>query len=245
LRQFNQQLSLSESQQLEVLQGLLYDFSLNSDFADRWKWKPGILGSFSVRSYYIVLTDSHPLEELEASLLAAIKKLWKIDVPSKVLVFGWRFILDKLPTRQALHHRGILLNPNDLSCALCSLHVEDIGHLFFSCQFNSGIWNAIASWIGKSIPTGVDGCTHFLMFGNLVSLKKGGRVSRLIWLATTWSIWKLRNDVIFKGVTPDAVNLVNDIKTISWLWFSGRSGRKTNLSFLNWCIDPLGCFAST
>jgi hypothetical protein len=93
---------------------------------------------------------------LEATILAALKKLWKIDVPSKVLVFGWRFILDRLPTRLALNHRGIILNRNDMSCAFCSLNTEDIGHLFFSCQFSVGIWNAISNWIGKVIPTGVD-----------------------------------------------------------------------------------------
>jgi hypothetical protein len=103
----------------------------------------------------------------------------------------------------------------------------------------------MTKWIGKDFPTGVDCCNHFLKFGDLVRLKKGsGRVSRLIWLATTWSIWKLRNNVIFNGVNPDAFNLVNNIKTISWLWFSGRFGRKANVSFLNWCIDPMGCFAS-
>jgi hypothetical protein len=241
-----QQLTLTESHQLEELQGLLYDFSFNPELTDRWKWKPGLLGTFSVRSYYSVLIELQSVLALAAPILAALKKLWKIDVPSKVLVFGWRFILDRLPTRLALNHRGIILNPNDMSCAFCSLNTEDIGHLFFSCQYSIGIWNAISNWIGKVIPTGVDYCTHFLLFGDLVRLKKGsGRVSRLIWLATTWSIWKLRNDVIFNGVTPDASNLVNNIKTISWLWFSGRFGRKANVSFLNWCIDPLGCFASS
>jgi hypothetical protein len=242
---WQQQLTLTESHQLDELQGLLYDFSFNPELTDRWKWKPDRMGTFSVRSYYAVLMELQQVLVLEASILAALKKLWKIDVPSKVLVFGWRFFLDRLPTRLALHHRGIILNPNDMSCAFCSLNSEDIGHLFFSCQFSVGIWNDISNWIGKVIPTGVDYCTHFLLFGDLVRLKKGsGRVSRLIWLATTWYIWKLRNDVIFNGVIPDASNLVNNIKTISWLWFSGRFGRKANVSFLNWCIDPLGCLAS-
>jgi hypothetical protein len=211
-----QQLSTSESRQLEALQGLLFDFDLNSDLADRWKWKPGLMGQFTVRSYYSVLIDSHLVEELEADVLTALKKLWLIDVPTKILVFGWRFIIDRLPTRSALNLRGILLNPNGLSCVFCSQHVEDIGHLFFSCHFSTGIWCAISNWIGKTIPTGDVCCTHFLLFGKLFCLKKGGgRVSRLIWLATTWSIWKLRNEVIFNEVIPDASTLVNNIKIVS------------------------------
>jgi hypothetical protein len=241
-----QQLSYTESQQLEALKGLLYDFFLNSDIVDRWKWKPGLLGIFSVSSCYSVLIESHPIEELEAILLAAIKKLWRVDVPSKFLVFGWRLILDRLPTRSALNHRGILLNHNDLSCVFYSLNVEDRGHLFFGCQFTLGVWTAISNWIGKIIRTGLDCYDHFLMFGNLVRTKKGGRrVSRLIWLVAMWSIWKMRNDVIFKGVTPDATTIINEIKSISWLWFSCRFGCKANLSFLYWCVDHLDCFANT
>jgi hypothetical protein len=103
----------------------------------------------------------------------------------------------------------------------------------------------VSNWIGKNMPTGDACCTHFLEFSKLFCLKKGGgRVSRLIWLATTWSIWKLHNDVIFNGVTLDATTLVNNIKNVSWLWFSGRFGRKANLTFSYWCIDPLGCIIS-
>ncbi|WJX94410.1 hypothetical protein P8452_75829 [Trifolium repens] len=241
-----QHLTFSESQHLEELQGLLADCYLNPDLADRWKWKPGLLGLFSVRSYYSILINSQPTEAIETTTLTALKKLWKIDVPSKVLAFGWRLLLDRLPTRLALNHRGILHNPNELSCVFCAQNVEDSGHLFFSCQFSIGIWTAVSNWIGKALPTGADCCSHFCLFGNLFRLKKGGgRVSRLIWLATTWSLWKHRNDVIFNGVTQDASNLVNNIKITSWIWFSGRFGRKANLTFLNWCIDPFGCFTST
>jgi hypothetical protein len=95
--------------------------------------------------------------------------------------------------------------------------VEDSSHLFFPCHFSKRIWAAIASWVGKDIPTGADGWNHFLLFGELVRLKKdGGRVSRLIWLATTWGIWKHRNHVIFQGANPDIKTLVNEIKYISW-----------------------------
>ncbi|PNX58407.1 hypothetical protein L195_g050897, partial [Trifolium pratense] len=41
-----------------------------------------------------------------AESLVAIRKLWKNDLPSKVGVFGWRLLLEKLPTRVALAHRG-------------------------------------------------------------------------------------------------------------------------------------------
>jgi hypothetical protein len=239
-------LSASELQQVEELEELLYGLSLNPDIDDRWRWKSGAMGLFSVRSCYSLLLDSRTVIEVDANILAAIKLLWRIDAPSKALIFGWRFLLDRLPTRSALHHRGILHSSHDLYCVFCSLSTEDSGHLFLSCSFSKGVWAAIFNWVGKAAISDVGGWEHFLLFGELVNVKKdGGKVSRLIWLVTMWSIWKHRNNVIFNGGIPDTTNLVNEIKTTSWLWFSNRHGRNSSPFFLHWCLDPLGCINST
>ncbi|PNX70732.1 hypothetical protein L195_g057688, partial [Trifolium pratense] len=34
-----------------------------------------------------------------------IQQLWKNNVPSKINIFGWRLLLEKLPTRASLNHR--------------------------------------------------------------------------------------------------------------------------------------------
>jgi hypothetical protein len=101
-------------------------------------------------------------------VLGAVKKLWKIDAPSKALVFGWRFMLNKLPMRTTLLHRGILLTSHEWSCIFCLQNEEEKNHLFFSCPFSRGIWAAVYNWIGKSIPVGAVGWHNFLLFGDLV-----------------------------------------------------------------------------
>jgi hypothetical protein len=55
------------------------------------------------------------------------------------------------------------------------------------------------------------------LFGDLIKLKGDERVCHLIWLATTWNIWTLRNNVIFNGVVLDASSLLDDIKAFSWM----------------------------
>jgi hypothetical protein len=243
--QWSQQLTPNEVNRLEELKELLVGFSLISDCPDRWRWKSGPMGVFSVRSCYSNLIELQQVVTLEGDVLITINNLWRIDVPSKALVFGWRLLLDKLPTRSALNHRGILINPAELHCPFCSHFGEDCDHLFFSCHFSKGIWTALSQWLGKTIPSGVDRWSHFLLFGDLVRLKKGGgRVNRLIWLSIMWSIWKHRNEVIFKGVNPDAIALFNDIKAVSWFWLSSRFGRNSSIPFLNWNLDPLSCIYS-
>ncbi|GAU45905.1 hypothetical protein TSUD_280460 [Trifolium subterraneum] len=53
---------------------------------------------------YVMIAESQ-MEELDSNVLNAIRQLWRNDVPSKVLFFGWRLLLERLPTRVALNHR--------------------------------------------------------------------------------------------------------------------------------------------
>jgi hypothetical protein len=184
------------------------------------------------------------LWSLDHVVLEAIKKLWKNDAPSKVLVFGWRFLLDRLLTRSALSHRGILNNPNDLSGVFCTHHLEETTHLFFHCPFSKGIWEAVFNWIGKSVPSVIDGCNHFTRFENLFWHQKNGQINHLIWLATTWSVWNLRNQVVFNGVTLVASTLLKDIKFYLWLWFSRRFACNSCITFTNWCKDFMSSILS-
>ncbi|CAJ2658481.1 unnamed protein product [Trifolium pratense] len=101
------------------------------------------VGLFTVKSCYSLLLQYSNTVVLESNVLDAIQKLWKNDVPSKVNIFGWRLLLEKLPTRAALHHRGILNNPHDISCIFCYMQMEDCSHLFFNCSFVKGVWETI------------------------------------------------------------------------------------------------------
>jgi hypothetical protein len=246
--QWSNQLSEEEHQQLQELSTLLADISLSPDRLDSWRWIPGTTGTFSVKSCYSFLLDSRQSEAIEADVLEAIKKLWRNDLPSKVLVFGWRLLLDRLPTKGALHRRGILINPSELNCIFCHQHLEDNEHLFFNCPVIISVWESVYHWIGRRVVTGaavVDGRHHFSRFGNLFRYPKGGRINHLIWLVTTWCVWNLRNQVVFKGAIPNVSALVDDIKRFSWLWFNGRFARNSCITFSDWCQDPMGSLNSS
>jgi hypothetical protein len=125
-----------------------------------------------------------------------------------------------------------------------SLLIDYAGVKWLPCVRGSGIPLCRQVRLGKTLPTNLEGRNHFSSFGELVKTKKGARVSHLIWLATTWNLWKLRNNVLFNGALPDASSLVDDIKDFSWVWFKGRCGRNCCILFSSWCIDHLACFQS-
>jgi hypothetical protein len=107
---WNGPLSDTEEQHLCTLKDLLAGLSLQQSCSDRWRWIPDQIGIFSVKSCYSILLDQRQVDVVDSDRLEALKKLWRNDVPSKVLVFAWGLLIDRLPTRHALHRRGILVN---------------------------------------------------------------------------------------------------------------------------------------
>ncbi|PNX64830.1 hypothetical protein L195_g054221, partial [Trifolium pratense] len=83
------------------------------DSSDRRKWLPNTAGFFTVKSAYTQLQNTYALEEIDSFTAKVLKRLWKINVPSKVSIFGWRLLLEKLPTREALFRKGVVNNNNE------------------------------------------------------------------------------------------------------------------------------------
>jgi hypothetical protein len=84
---------------------------------------------------------------------------------------------------------------------------------------------------------------HIVWFP-IVSSNKRPKVRHIIWLATTWCLWRLRNNIVFRGFVPNLSSIVEQITLISWFWFLGRSGIHTPYAFIDWCNNSLACFHS-
>jgi hypothetical protein len=80
-----------------------------------------------------------------------------------------------------------------------------------------------------------------IMLLSLLHNKHSKNTKHIIWLATTWSLWRTRNNIIFRGDPVNVSSLVDQIIHISWFWFLNRVGLKFNVVFSDWCIDPLSC----
>jgi hypothetical protein len=66
-------------------------------------------GIFSVKSAYQGVQNRSALVELDDSTVSAFRNLWKTNVPLKITIFGWRLLLEKLPTRERLCLQKVLL----------------------------------------------------------------------------------------------------------------------------------------
>jgi hypothetical protein len=96
---------------------------------DSWSWKHDSTGTFSVKSAYLLLIAGVVSNVLDSLLV----KVWKSWVPSKMIVFSWQLLQDKVLTRQNILKRRVIRDPGDALSALCGTSIEALDHLLVSC----------------------------------------------------------------------------------------------------------------
>lgn len=170
--------------------------------------------------------------------------MWRIDVPSKVGIFRWRLLLDRLPTRDALASRACLSGPHETSCLLCFSQLESISRLFYRCNVAKLMWKETCGWMGVFLDIDLEGLEDFNIFAGLLKGKKFRHVNNLIWLAVVWCLWLERNSVLFKGTMFDMSSLINKIKCVSWGWFMCKPGRLLKLSVSDWWFNSISYLQS-
>jgi ribonuclease HI len=104
-------------------------------------------GIFSVRSAYHAVWDyrfgrnERRILGVERSEISPVwKKLWKLNIPSKIKIFGWRAMHGLIPCFGILANRHIIPNGG---CPVCLVGCEDIMHTLFTCARAKLIWEKL------------------------------------------------------------------------------------------------------
>ena len=109
--------------------------------SDDWEWKGDPTGKYSAHSAYNMLWE----ETTAGSQEDCFEELWRIKIPSKIAVFAWRLLKDRLPTRLNLQRRQVQIT--DMSYPFCRSKEEDASHLFIHCNKIQPIWWESMSWL--------------------------------------------------------------------------------------------------
>ncbi|XP_058740911.1 uncharacterized protein LOC131613241 [Vicia villosa] len=139
----------------EIMEGLvrfrdvLAEFGGAGEGRDEVSWILAEYGIFSVVSCYTFFGRDFVPVGSPNKHDGAYGLVWKADVPFKIKAFGWRFLLDRILTKDCLVYRGINIPVDNLKCCFCGYEVESRNHSFFGCWVVKAIWNEIALWMGK------------------------------------------------------------------------------------------------
>ncbi|KAL8539947.1 hypothetical protein ACS0TY_001524 [Phlomoides rotata] len=158
------------------------------------------------------------------------KKMWRSWATRKTIVTAWKIIKEKMATTDNLVKRGMTLNDEEKTCHLCMEKEENTRHIFFECKVSFIIWSSILNWLG--IPMALHTCPtiHFLQFGECLERGAKAKAASTIWIGTVWSLWNLRNEVVFNKVTINVEREINKIKINVWHWISTQELRLANFN---------------
>ncbi|XP_058749655.1 uncharacterized protein LOC131622635 [Vicia villosa] len=207
---------------------------------DTFVWRQNSNGIFSVASI--------------SSLCARVKNcswqpvtcrilniVWGLDLPARIAIFAWRFFVARLPTIDSLIARSIS-NINNLNCAFCGDHEESATHLFFDCQVTHKVWEWVFFWIGDIRHLTLEDFKVFMLVQEKV--KKGNDREKLnfIWISLIWSVWLMRNSIIFEHVQFNFEVVVYNVLFFSWSWLARLSEAFSFSSYYDWYKLPMSCF---
>ncbi|GKV00881.1 hypothetical protein SLEP1_g13493 [Rubroshorea leprosula] len=139
-------------------------------------------------------------------------RLWNRLVPTKVSCFGWRLLLNGIPTKSGLLKRGVKLEEAETICCICRRDFEDENHLFVQCPKIQSLWMKCYNWWGISLP--LPNSIPLLCEAHSFGIKKVVKsdVWFLIFLVVTWSIWYSRNSIIHNAQQWDEGKVARLVK---------------------------------
>ncbi|KAL9668847.1 hypothetical protein QQ045_006387 [Rhodiola kirilowii] len=161
---------------------------------NRYLWRVESSGGFSVKSAYKLadkLEKAKHSSDGEQSDFKEIrgfwKGLWKLKLPPRVKIFGWRLYYDSLPTMRNLLRRGCEVQDR---CCFCGCQGEDAIHLYKNC------WWMRSLLYGFDVPTVVwnnqcDSPGYWLWLCAKTSSEEQFRTL----LCGLWFGWRVRNEM--------------------------------------------------
>jgi len=185
---------------------------MDKDEEDRLIWKDNNSGRFSVKSLCGLLSPKPCTNNV-----FSFAGIWKGIVPLKVEIFCWMAIINRINTRCMLVRRGIL-GSSESNCPICLVEAESVDHILLHCHKHWLIWSKIIKWWGLVWCCPKSFSDLWSQWTSMVH----GHFQRKAWLmlffSVAWSLWLLRNDLIFQQKTPEYDSIFFLIITRLYLW---------------------------
>ncbi|KAJ9544963.1 hypothetical protein OSB04_024670 [Centaurea solstitialis] len=207
---------------------------LNNDDG-RWVWDLDHSKSYMVRLLRTLIDGINlPIAEMETE--------WIRWLPAKVNIQLWRVLLNRLPTRDNLQNRGMVLN-SDL-CPLCLCTTENLDHLLSTCSTTKTVSAYISNWVDW---WPINAQMVAIVWDKIRSSgvnKIQKNVRKVIGAAFFNSLWASRNRKVFNGGIKFEKEIFRDVQAMAFNWIRCRSKGGNVLSWEGWLCNPINAVVS-
>jgi hypothetical protein len=176
-------LSIEAFQELQQVTQLLVDTPITEGATDQRSFVWG--EKYTPASFYKFMFGQLPKD-------IALNAIWKSRTLPKLKVFLWLLMMDRLNTRDFIlrKHWHLDSGPDCLLCSGAVLETRD--HLFFSCDFAQHCWEFLSIQWDMHKPFSESFISAWAAFGGPCFME--------VVACAAWNIWRVRNDIIFKGI---------------------------------------------
>ncbi|XP_039065107.1 uncharacterized protein LOC120210455 [Hibiscus syriacus] len=201
-----------EVMQLVELLDRLKDIKLIETMDDCMLWDGSDDGLFSVKACRQALSSFHD-DSFQWN-----KCVWLGFVPPRVETFLWQLSHQKVAVRAELLRRGVNIGDNFL-CPLCNLEEESVQHLFISCPVSWVMWTKLIGFWGVrlALPSNPPS-----LLSSWEVLRPNSVILQFIPGVVFWSIWKIRNEIIFDKGKLDIISLFFTVRFRLAKWFLAK-----------------------
>ncbi|CAM8956265.1 unnamed protein product [Rhodiola kirilowii] len=161
----------------------------------KYLWKRGGSATFTVKEGYYIACELERLKKESRGEQSDAKETrnfwrnyWKLKIPNKIKIFGWRLYHDCLPTMQNLVRRGCQVQNK---CGHCGARKEDAIHIFRDCWWIKGLLQG--SGLPPEVWNNVCGDPGYWLW---LCAKVCREEEFRILLCGLWLGWKDRNEIV-------------------------------------------------
>lgn len=130
---FSRALRTLELDQYSLLTNAIKRFHFFLYLPNRYSWSLDPLGSFSIKSLFRFLTQSHDVTSFPSDLV------WKGSAPLRVQTSIWIVTLNRMNTMDLLQRRWPYIALSPSICVLCGADEETDNHIMIHCNFSRRI----------------------------------------------------------------------------------------------------------
>ena len=194
---------------------------LHPGTTDSITWTLTADGNYSAKSAYLVQFAGRQYAPMTVAI-------WDTWMPPKIRIFSWLLHQNRLWCADRLQRRGWA---NEYFCPLCVRNLETATHLFFECHFACRIWSLLSAWPRCLSMSHAAGAASSSEAWDQVMAHSTGDVRRGIsslFALTCWSIWRERNERIFrhKRATPQIIASWIEDEAQGWAFAGAKALRK-------------------
>ncbi|XP_050212856.1 uncharacterized protein LOC126664492 [Mercurialis annua] len=206
---WKRRLRVGDQQLLQQLQDQIVTFVPDVESRDHFCWNKK--ENYTPAAFRQLLQHSSSSVQFNISLSSAANRrvthqlprhlncsyFWDFRIPPKINFFLWLLMRDRISSKAALAHRGILHTEN-INCSYCSLDETSL-HIVMHCRYAWLTWNKLLHMcdVHTALPFNL---LEFFSFWTSLSVKRYRVLWQTIWFFCIWELWKARNKRVFQNL---------------------------------------------